>query len=104
MKTLSRIRQPCQVPELTVRPAAPTDREAIDEVFLEAWGGFTVAGHGVLWDLRELPTLVAGDVAGVLTYQIEGDRMEVVSIDAIPPGLGVGSALLDAAAGVAAAA
>ncbi len=53
--------------------------------------------HGVAYDLPTLPTLVAAsgdDVVGVLAYIIEGDSLEVVSIDAVPPGHGAGTALL----------
>jgi len=59
----------------------------------------------VLRDLRALPTLVASadGLDGVLTYEVSGDRMEVVSIDAVTPRRGVGSALLRAAAATAAA-
>ncbi len=56
-----------------------------------------MVAHGVAYDLTTLPTVVALvgiDVAGVLTYIVDGDSLEVVSIDATEPGRGVGSALL----------
>jgi GNAT superfamily N-acetyltransferase len=90
---------------VTVRPANPDDREAIDALFTASWGGPYAVGHGVRWDLRTLPTLVAegpdGGLAGVLTYTLDGDSLEVVSIDASPPRGGTGSALLAAAAALA---
>jgi GNAT superfamily N-acetyltransferase len=91
-----------------VRAATHDDRAAIDAVFTASWGGPYAAGHGVRWDLRTLPTLVVdgpdGGLAGVLTYTVEGDALEVVSIDAAPPRGGTGTALLEAAAEVARAA
>ena len=41
--------------------------------------------------------LVAQRLAGLLTYAVEGDAFEVVSIDAVVRQAGVGTALLDAA-------
>src|SRR2546429_4054930 len=85
---------------MTVRPAGDGDREAIDALFTATWGEPIVVGHGVRYDLRTLPTLVTDGVTGVLTYQIDGDSLEVVSIEAAEPGNGVGTALLHAAAAV----
>ena len=82
----------------TVRPATPADRATIDAIFDASWGGPYAVGHGIRYDLRTLPTIVADDLAGVLTYRIDGDAIEVVSIDASPPRSGVGTALLAAAA------
>jgi ribosomal protein S18 acetylase RimI-like enzyme len=85
----------------TVRPAAPEDAEAVAAIHAASWGGSLVVGHGVAYDLTTLPTLVAvagQRVVGALTYHVDGDSLEVVSIDAAPPGRGVGTALLEAAA------
>jgi ribosomal protein S18 acetylase RimI-like enzyme len=86
---------------ISVRPAAPEDVEAIAGIHTASWGGSVAVGHGVAYDLTTLPTLVAVEddrIAGVLTYHVDGDSLEVVSIDASPPRRGVGTALLDAAA------
>ena len=51
-----------------------------------------------------LQALVAdrdGDIVGVVTYRIERDGCEVVTIDADPAGRGTGRALLDAVAEIA---
>jgi GNAT superfamily N-acetyltransferase len=92
---------------VTVRPATEADRDAIDRLLTASWGEPVVVGHGVRYDLRTLPTLVATDrtgLTGVLTYVTGTSGLEVVSIDAAPPGRGVGSALLEAAAALARAA
>jgi len=83
-----------------VRPATPEDAAAVAEIHTVSWGGPSVVGHGVTYDLRRLPTLVAiadGRIAGVLTYAVERDSFEIVSIDAAQPRHGVGTALLAAA-------
>ena len=84
---------------IEVREATTADSAAVAKLHDHAWGGPIVVGHGVTYDLTTLPTLVGvGDaVEGVLTYQLDGDSLEVVSIVASQPGRGVGSALLTAA-------
>jgi ribosomal protein S18 acetylase RimI-like enzyme len=91
------------VPDLTVRRATAEDRAAVDAIHDTTWGGPIVVGHGVAYDLRTLPTLVAvdgaGTVLGALAYHVGGDVLEVVSVAAAGSGGGgAGSALLTAAA------
>jgi GNAT superfamily N-acetyltransferase len=60
--------------------------------------------HGCVYDAAQLPALLAersGRMVGLLTYTIEDDALEVVSVDAIVQHTGVGSALLSAATGLA---
>jgi ribosomal protein S18 acetylase RimI-like enzyme len=86
---------------ITVRPAGPDDRAAIDAIHEREWGGPYVVVHDVCYDLRTLPTLVAvdetGTVVGALVWQHEGDAVEVVSLAATVAGGGAGTALLAAA-------
>jgi GNAT superfamily N-acetyltransferase len=92
-------------PGAVVRPAGPGDRAAIEVLHSHIWGGPLVAGNDRLHDLTGFPTLVAeaadGTLVGALCYQTDGDAMEVVSIAAEPPVRGAGTALLDAAVGIA---
>lgn len=87
---------------VAVRPARPEDRPAIDALHEREWGGPYVVAHGVRYDLRSLPTLVAvddtGAVVGAIVWHQEGDAVEVVSLVAATSGGGVGTALLTAAA------
>jgi GNAT superfamily N-acetyltransferase len=88
---------------VTVRPAEERDRAALDAFHEKVWGGPYVVGHDERFDLRTLPTLVAEDgagrFAGALTWRADGDALEVVSIAAVAPGQGTGTALLNAAQG-----
>jgi N-acetylglutamate synthase-like GNAT family acetyltransferase len=86
--------------DVTVRPAQKADRDAVRRALSAAWGGTIVVGHGVRYDAATLPALIAerdGELVGVLTYVIEDDAMEVVTIDSTVPQSGAGSALLAAA-------
>jgi N-acetylglutamate synthase-like GNAT family acetyltransferase len=83
----------------SVRPTTPTDRAAIVAAITASWGGTTVVAHGTLFRVTQLPGLIAerdGRMAGLLTYHIDGDALEIVTIDADPPGSGAGTMLIAA--------
>jgi ribosomal protein S18 acetylase RimI-like enzyme len=85
---------------LVLRPLNDTDRSWLTGFMTERWGTPLAAGGGRLHRLDELPGIVAmaGDrVDGVVTFLIESERCEIVSIDAAPEGEGIGTALLGAA-------
>ncbi|HVI35267.1 MAG TPA: GNAT family N-acetyltransferase [Gaiellales bacterium] len=92
----------------TVRPLEAKDASWLTGFMTERWGVPVAAGGGRLHQLDDLPgfAAVSADdaVAGVVTYLIEADACEVVSIDALAQGQGVGTALLEAACEAAAAA
>jgi len=91
---------------VNVRPLVGGDREWVVARLRDLWGDIVVSRGRVL-DAAELPGFVAeedGEPAGLLTYRIDGDGCEVVTIDAFPQGSGAGTALLDAVAGAARAA
>ncbi|MEU8211316.1 GNAT family N-acetyltransferase [Micromonospora sp. NPDC049044] len=89
-----------------VRAAGATERTTVDALHEREWGGPYVVAHDTRHDVRTLPTLVALDatatVAGALTYRVEGDGLEVVTVVAAEPGGGAGTALLSAATSIAA--
>jgi N-acetylglutamate synthase-like GNAT family acetyltransferase len=89
---------------IDVRQATAADHARIVDLLARSWGGTTVIAHGVTYDAATLPALLAerrGRLAGLLTYAIEGDALEVVSIDAVVKRAGAGTVLLEAAAGLA---
>jgi ribosomal protein S18 acetylase RimI-like enzyme len=63
-------------------------------------GSPRAVGHGTVFLPGELPGFLAerdGHAVGLLTYEVRGDTLEVVSIDAFPARSGAGTALLDEA-------
>jgi GNAT superfamily N-acetyltransferase len=90
--------------ELRVRPAVVADHDVIARMLKASWGTTTVAIHGTVYDASCLPALLAeqdGRAVGLLTYTIADRALEIVSLDAVVRGTGVGSALLDAVTNVA---
>jgi len=62
----------------------------------ERWGDDAMAGNGELFYPATHEGFVAGDWEGLATYRVEGDACEVTLIEADPPHVGTGRALLDA--------
>jgi GNAT superfamily N-acetyltransferase len=83
---------------LRIKSVVNTDRPAIGRFIASRWGA-TVIVHGTVFRPAELPGLVAvrdGRLAGLLTYDVDGDSLEIVTLDAVTPNGGVGSALVTA--------
>lgn len=87
---------------LTVRPIVPGDLEQVVEILTASWGDTHVIAltWGEMIDASTLPGFVAvadGDrIAGLITYTERDGSVEIVTIDAVVKGAGVGTALLDA--------
>ena len=71
---------------------------------MDRWGAEIIVAHGTVHRPHELPGFVAvlrtqgagGDKVGLLTYEIRAAECEIVTLDSIRPGVGVGSALVQA--------
>jgi ribosomal protein S18 acetylase RimI-like enzyme len=67
------------------------------ELLAAEWAGPVVVTRGRLHDTSRLPGLAAiykGQPAGLATYLVEGDSCELVTLNSLKPGAGIGSALL----------
>jgi len=66
----------------------------------EHWGAETVVVHDTIYRPADLPGWVAwlGDErVGLLTYQFHAGDCEIMTLDSLHPGIGVGTALVTAA-------
>jgi ribosomal protein S18 acetylase RimI-like enzyme len=85
--------------EVRVRALRDDERAWAKAVLDERWGEVAVGGGRELRP-AEYPALVAeadGERAGLLTYSVDGTDCEIVSIDALTVGAGIGGALIEAA-------
>jgi GNAT superfamily N-acetyltransferase len=85
---------------LVVNPINPGDREWVGESLLAEFGDLRMVTRGRLHHADQLPGLIAvlDEVpAGLLTYATVGGEMEIVTLHAVQPGKGLGSAMLAAA-------
>jgi ribosomal protein S18 acetylase RimI-like enzyme len=86
---------------MDVRPATHEDRAALKPLWLERWGSLRMVSRGRLHEPLGYPMLSArheGELVGALAYEVRDGELEVVVLDSFADGLGVGSALLAAAA------
>lgn len=86
--------------EFEIRRTRPEDREWVERLTRNHWGGPSVVVHGVTYHPHDLEGFVArsnGEMLGLLTFVIDGSSLEIVSLISVSEGQGVGSALLQAA-------
>jgi GNAT superfamily N-acetyltransferase len=78
-----------------------SDRPTVAWLMMELWGSTKQVVHGTVFRPADLPGLIAERdrrLAGVLTYNVAGGIMEVVTLNALERRAGVGTLLMDAAA------
>ena len=84
---------------MTIREREAADRDAVER-FLSERQSARVARLGELVDPLEHPALIAerddGSLAGVLTYVVDGDSCEILTLHVAEQWTGVGTALIAA--------
>jgi len=89
---------------IVVRELQPADAAWAAAVLTASWGSTRVVTRGRLHDATLLPGLVAtidGQPAGLLTYRIADSELEVVTLNSLREGTGIGGALITAAVAIA---
>jgi GNAT superfamily N-acetyltransferase len=80
-----------------IRRIADPDRARLADVLIQSWGSTRMDTRGRLVDVLALPGFVAeddGQWLGYLCHEIRGTDIEVIALEALLAGQGVGSALL----------
>jgi len=85
-----------------IRPLDAGDRDRVAAFARRRWRSEAVVSQGRVHQPADLPGFVAladdgRRIAGLVTYLIEGESWEVVTLDAVDEGRGVGSELLERA-------
>ncbi len=82
-----------------IKPLDATGRHWVDEFIANRWSADTIVVHGSIYHPAELPGFAAcinQTPIGLVTYTIQDDDCETVSLDSLRPRLGIGYALMDA--------
>jgi len=82
-----------------VRPLNKNDRDWVIPLLTEYWGSTKVVSRGRIHCADQLPGFIAvqeDKPAGLVTYQMDDDECEIVTINSLVEGTGIGSALLEA--------
>ena len=84
---------------LEIRPISEQDRVWIEALLREHWGSAIQVTRGRLHDASRLPGYVAvyhHERAGLITYRVEGNAYEIITLDSLVEGQGLGTALVQA--------
>ncbi|MCL2201526.1 MAG: GNAT family N-acetyltransferase [Oscillospiraceae bacterium] len=82
-----------------------TRLKEVEQLVASTWGSFKIAIHRELYDLRELPGFVAVNgeqkIIGYCYYRWHDDECEIMVLESLQQGIGVGGALVEAVIGLA---
>jgi GNAT superfamily N-acetyltransferase len=81
-----------------IRPINRDDEKWVGERLKERWAGPVIVTRGKVHRADKLPGFMAeesGRPIGLITYEITGTDCEIISMNSLAEGKGVGSALVD---------
>jgi GNAT superfamily N-acetyltransferase len=84
-----------------IREASAEDRPWITATLRDQWYEPRVVSRGKVHQADHLPAIIAeheGERVGLATYHVDGPQCELVTLDALRRGLGIGTRLIDAVA------
>jgi len=87
-----------------IRSIEKDDRAWVTGLLKEWWEGPKIVTRGRVHEADQLPGFVSvykGERAGLITYEMTGKECEIVTMNSLAEGKGVGSALIDAVKDVA---
>lgn len=90
---------------MEIQRISPENRRRVNRFLTQHWFSTEMAVHGEVIDMTGLPGFAAMEaekVIGLVTFRITGSACEIVSLDSVEEGKGVGTALLDKAVSAAA--
>jgi GNAT superfamily N-acetyltransferase len=88
-----------RVRELVVRPVQESDRPTVEWLTTQLWGAAEVVVHDGVFYPATLPGFIAehaGRIAGLVTFDVRLDVLEIVTINALDKHTGIGTLLIEA--------
>jgi len=83
---------------LTIRPADKADRNWVAEFLDEHWGSTRIVTRGQVYLAHLLPGFIAeqdGERVGLITYRFDDDSCEIMTINSLVEGQGIGTGLIE---------
>ena len=81
-----------------IRPVTKEDRNRVRDFIRDQWGDEIIIVHGIIYQPHKLKGFVATDdnksIVGLATYNITNNECELVTLNSIHEGEGIGSLLL----------
>jgi GNAT superfamily N-acetyltransferase len=85
--------------QLAIRPIDASDKNWVIGVLTLRWNSPKVVTRGNIYDASQLPGFIClseGDPVGLITYCLDRTDCEIISVDSLKEGIGVGSKLIEA--------
>jgi GNAT superfamily N-acetyltransferase len=85
--------------DIRIRPIAGDDLEWIAGLLEREWESTEIVSRGRIHYADELPGVIAcheQDLLGLVTYNVEDDECEIVTVNSLVEGVGIGTELLKA--------
>ncbi len=89
------------ITEFHLSPLSPADQPWVAAFISAHWGAPEIVSRGHIYDASRLPGFAAyqgEQIAGLVTYHIQDEACEIVSLDSLIEGFGIGTALVQAVA------
>jgi ribosomal protein S18 acetylase RimI-like enzyme len=83
----------------SIRPLREKDKAWVVSFMRREWGDSIVVSRGRVHAADALPGFIAeraGKPAGLVTYRIQDEACEIVSLNSLVEGIGIGTALIEA--------
>ncbi len=84
--------------KIRIRAVDPSDREWVRQFTAAHWGSDMMITRGTVLYISEQQGFLAetgGEVAGFVSYRIEGAECEITSLDSLREGMGIGTRLIE---------
>jgi N-acetylglutamate synthase-like GNAT family acetyltransferase len=83
---------------LKIRKIEKPDQKWIEKFFTENWGSDFIVSRGKIHRPENLDGFIceeAGEIAGLVTVSIEDNGLEIISLNSLKSGKGIGSKLIE---------
>ena len=81
-----------------IRSIKDEDRKRVAQFLIKEWGSAEIVTRGRIHHADKLPGVIAeitDEIVGLITYHIKKDRCEIVTLNSLIEGKGIGRALID---------
>jgi ribosomal protein S18 acetylase RimI-like enzyme len=89
---------------LKIKTLKPTDKDWVIQLLTTHWHSTEVVSRGKIYDASQLPGIAAlrgSEVVGLITYRIAKGECEIVTLNSLQQGIGVGNAMIESVKNIA---
>lgn len=82
---------------MTIRKIVKKDLAWLVKLMTQKWGLAKIVSRGKIYDVQKLPGYVAvekNNYLGLIIYNIKNNECEIISLNSLKEGIGIGSALV----------